>query len=149
MSRQVMQHLIGDKLPVIKTEKNEVLGSRAYTPEQVKVIAEHQNERNALATQLSYASGLRAHELLTLKPANEQPANIRETHELKFSQREGEIYTVVGKGGLIREVLIPSKLATKLEQYKLNEPVKITDRGIYYQQRQVIALLIGAEGLTD
>jgi hypothetical protein len=27
MSRQVMQHLIGDKLPVIKTEKNEV-GSR-------------------------------------------------------------------------------------------------------------------------
>jgi hypothetical protein len=48
-----MQHLIGDKLPVIKTEKNEVLGSRAYTPEQVKVIAEHQNERNALATQLS------------------------------------------------------------------------------------------------
>ncbi|CAC9504578.1 hypothetical protein [uncultured Gammaproteobacteria bacterium] len=53
MSRQVMQHLIGDKLPVIKTEKNEVLGSRAYTPEQIKVIAEHQNERNALATQLS------------------------------------------------------------------------------------------------
>ena len=40
MSRQVMQHLIGDKLPVIKTEKNEVLGSRAYTPEQVKVIAD-------------------------------------------------------------------------------------------------------------
>jgi hypothetical protein len=40
----------------------------------------------------------------------------------------------VGKGGLIREVLIPSKLATKLEQYKLNEPVKITDRGIHYQQ---------------
>jgi hypothetical protein len=36
MSRQVMQHLIGDKLPVIKTEKNEVLGSRAYTPEQIK-----------------------------------------------------------------------------------------------------------------
>jgi hypothetical protein len=36
-----MQHLIGDKLPVIKTEKNKVLlGSRAYTPEQVKVIAE-------------------------------------------------------------------------------------------------------------
>ena len=139
MSRQVMQHLIGDKLPVIKTEKNEVLGSRAYTPEQIKVIAEHQNERNALATQLSYASGLRAHELLTLKPANEQPANIRETHELKFSQREGEIYTVVGKGGLIREVLIPSKLATKLEQYKLNEPVKITDRGIHYQQNYNIA----------
>jgi hypothetical protein len=25
MSRQVMQHLIGDKLPVIKTEKNEYL----------------------------------------------------------------------------------------------------------------------------
>jgi hypothetical protein len=49
MSRQVMQHLIGDKLPVIKTEKNKVLlGSRAYTPEQVKVIAEHQNDNYQL-----------------------------------------------------------------------------------------------------
>jgi hypothetical protein len=26
-----------------------------------------------------------------------------------------------------------------LEQYKLNEPVKITDRGIYYQQNYNIA----------
>jgi hypothetical protein len=34
-------------------------------------------------------------ELLTLRTANEQPANTRENHELKFSQREGEIYTVV------------------------------------------------------
>jgi hypothetical protein len=40
-------------LQFIKTEKNEVLGSRAYTPEQVKVIAEHQNERNALALDAS------------------------------------------------------------------------------------------------
>jgi hypothetical protein len=86
-----------------------------------------------------YALQYVSHELLTLRVANEQPANTRENHGLKFSQREGEIYTVVGNGRLIREVLIPSKLATKLEQYKLNEPVKITDRGIHYQQNYNIA----------
>jgi hypothetical protein len=35
-------------IPVIKTEKNEVLGSRAYTPEQVKVIAEQLAFENEL-----------------------------------------------------------------------------------------------------
>jgi integrase len=139
MSRQVMQHLLNEKLPVIKTEKTETLGSRAYTPEQVKFISEHQNERNALATKLSYSAGLRAHELLTLRLVKEQTPDIRPSDSLKFSHRDGEIYTVVGKGGLIREVLIPSKLAQQLERHKLNEPVKVTDRNIYYQQHYNVA----------
>ena len=139
MSRQVMQHLLNEKLPVIKTEKIETLGTRSYTPEQVKFIAKHQNDRNALATKLSHSAGLRAHELLTLRLVKEQTPDIRPSDSLKFIHREGEIYTVVGKGGLIREVLIPSKLAQQLEQHKLNEPVKVTDRGIYYQQHYNIA----------
>jgi integrase len=139
MSRQVMQHLLNEKLPVIKTEKTETLGSRAYTPEQVKFIAKHQNDRNALATKLSYSAGLRAHELLTLRLVKEQTPDIRPSDSLKFSHRDGKIYTVVGKGGLIREVLIPSRLAQQLERHKLNEPVKITDRNIYYQQHYNVA----------
>jgi integrase len=139
MSRQVMQHLLNEKLPVIKTEKTETLGSRAYTPDQVKFIAKHQNDRNALATKLSYSAGLRAHELLTLRLVKEQTPDIRPSDSLKFSDRDGEIYTVVGKGGLIREVLIPSRLARQLEQHKLNEPVKVTDRNIYYQQHYNVA----------
>ncbi len=137
MSRQVMQHLLNEKLPVIKTEKKKKATSDArggYTPEQVTFISEHQNERNALATKLSYAAGLWAHELLTLRPVKEQTPSIRASDSLKFSHRDGQIYTVVGKGGLIRDVLIPNELAQQLEQRKLNEPVRVTDRGIYYQQ---------------
>ena len=85
-----------EKLPVIKTEKTETLGSRAYTPDQVKFIAKHQNDRNALATKLSYSAGLRAHELLTLRLVKEQTPDIRPSDSLKFSDRDGEIYTVVG-----------------------------------------------------
>jgi len=139
MSRQVMQHLLNEKLPVIKTEKKATLRARGgYTPEQVTFISEHQNQRNALATKLSYSAGLRAHELLTLRPVKEQTPSIRPsdylTDNLKFSHRDGKIYTVVGNGGLVREVLIANELAQQLEQCKLNEPVKVTDRSIYYQQ---------------
>jgi len=140
MSRQVMQHLLNEKLPLIKTEKKETSRARGgYTPEQVTFIAQHQNERNALATKLSYAAGLRAHELLTLRPVKEQTPSIRPSDSLKFSHRDGQIYTVVGNGGLIREVLIPNELAQQLEQRKLNEPVKVTDRSIYYQQHYNVA----------
>jgi integrase len=140
MSRQVMQHLLNKKLAVIKTEKKAIVASRGgYTPEQVKFISEHQNERNALATKLSYSAGLRAHELLTLRLVKEQTPSIRPSDDLKFSQRDGEVYTVVGSGGLVREVLIPNELARQLEQRKLNEPVKVTDRGIDYQQHYNVA----------
>jgi integrase len=140
MSRQVMQHLLNKKLPVIKTEKKAIVASQGgYTLEQVKFIAKHQNERNALATKLSYSAGLRAHELLTLRPVKEQTPSIRPSDDLKFSQRDGEVYTVVGNGGLVREVLIPIKLAQQLEQRKLNEPVTVTDRGIDYQQHYNVA----------
>jgi hypothetical protein len=143
MSRQVMQHLLNQKLPVIKTEKKRKKATSdsrgGYTPEQVNFISEHQNERNALATKLAYAAGLWAHELLTLRPIKEQAPSIRPSDSLKFIHRDGQIYTVVGKGGLIREVLIPSKLARQLEQQKLNQPVRVTDRNIYYQQHYNVA----------
>jgi hypothetical protein len=146
MSRQVMQHLLNQKLAVIKTEKKAKKATSdargGYTPEQVTFISEHQNQRNALATKLSYAAGLWAHELLTLRLVKEQTPPIRAsdgladgfTDGLKFSQTDGKIYTVVGHGGLVRAVLIPNELAQQLEQRKLNEPVKVTDRNIYYQQ---------------
>lgn len=109
----------------------------AKTAKAVK--AKHQNDRNALATKLSYSAGLLAHELLTLRLVKEQTPDIRPSDSLKFSHRDGKIYTVVGKGGLIREVLIPNKLAQQLERHKLNEPVKVTDRNIYYQQHYNVA----------
>lgn len=40
-----------------------------------------------------------------------------------------------GKGGLIRDVLIPNALATKLEQRRLAQPITVRDREINYLQR--------------
>ena len=41
------------------------------TTEQAKAISLRQTERNQLATQIAYAAGLRAHELLTLAKSDE------------------------------------------------------------------------------
>lgn len=109
---------------------------RAYTDEQVALIVEGQSPQHALATELAAAAGLRAHELLTLRPADEQPASThRDWHPDRFHGRDNAVrYTVVGKGGLIREVAIPRELALRLEAVRLEEPRTVTDRSIKYQQ---------------
>lgn len=123
----------GERLPVIKSEHDQVLSGRAYTPEQVALIATAQTGHNRLATEIAHAAGLRAHELLTLRRADERAADLRPALDTKFQERSGEIYTVQGKGGLIREVLIPSGLAARLEERRLDAPQPVTDRGVHYQ----------------
>ncbi len=51
----------------------------------------------------------------------------------RFIGREGIIYTVIGKGGLIREVLIPKELSNQLEHLR-QQPITIKDRNIHYQK---------------
>jgi integrase len=133
--RQAIQLHLGFKLPVIASELSDTLKSRAYTPEQVELIASAQFEKYRLSTQLAYAAGLRAHELLTLQPAAERPASTHRTwSSQRFVGRDGQRYTVVGKGGLIREVLIPIELAQQLDLKRLANPVLKTDRDIRYHQ---------------
>ena len=105
---------------------------RAYTPEQVEVIAQAQTPRNALATRIAYASGVRATELLTLLPAAERPASEhREWSSERFNGRgDMRLYTVDGKGGLKREVSLPLHLAEQLEACRLKKPDRVTDRGV-------------------
>lgn len=136
----MMQHVThklepDERLPVVKSEHEQILESRAYTREQVQEIAQHQAPQNALATELAYAAGLRAHELLTLERAELQQADQRPALADKFAEREGELYTVTGKGGLTREVIIPKDLAERLEDRRLDEPRMVTDRGIHYEQK--------------
>jgi len=127
----------GVKLERIRTDAGEIRypSGRAYTPEQVSMIAGAQREHNALATRIAHAAGLRQHELYTLRPAHEQPVSAhRNWSPDRFAGREGVIYTVRGKGGLIREVLIPHNLANRLEARRLAEPVMTRDQGIRYQK---------------
>jgi integrase len=132
--RQAVQLHLGIKLPVIKSELVEALKSRAYSVEQVAFIAKAQTVKNRLATEIALAAGLRAHELLTLRPQNDRAAS---THRPwlahRFCGQTGEIYTVVGKGGLTREVLIPFSLAQQLEACRLSIPITIRDRKIDYK----------------
>ncbi|WP_338049498.1 hypothetical protein [Parashewanella hymeniacidonis] len=97
------------KLTVIRSEKSQSLNSRAYTYKQSQLISEAQTAKHSLATEIALHAGLRAHELLTLAKVEERPASKRPSSSSKWKGREGVIYTVHGKGGLIREVLL-SKL---------------------------------------
>lgn len=141
MERQAIQSMMQkvtkklgptEKLTVIKSEQQQILSSRSYTREQVKIITAAQTERNALATEIAYAAGLRAHELQTLQRIEERNPDPRPALKEKFSGRTGERYTVEGKGGLIREVLIPKNLSDKLEERRLEQPKIITDRNVNY-----------------
>ena len=131
--RNALQFLTG-KLDRIRAEKPQILAPRAYTEPQVKRVAGRQRERNALATALVYRTGLRAHELFTLRRRDEaKPFAHKAWHPDRFQGRDGVRYIATGKGGLSREILIPYDLAQRLEQHRLDGPKEITDRGIHYQ----------------
>ncbi|PJG59206.1 site-specific integrase [Aeromonas cavernicola] len=141
MERQAMQAMmqhvtgrlaVGGRLPVIKSEHAQVLTARAYTAAQVALIAAAQTPRHGLATELAYAAGLRAHELLTLRQGADRAADHRPALASKWQGRDGVMYTVHGKGGLVRDVLLPHALAQRLEAVRLDAPTSITDRGIHY-----------------
>ena len=150
MDRQALQcmmqhvtHKLGAKenLDVVKSELKTIEKSRSYTPEQVQRITEHQTSPHAISTEICHKAGLRAHELYTLRPSGEVQPSPREVHPDKFSNmsEKTKCYTVIGKGGLIREVRLPSQLAERLELRKLDTPRNVSDRGINYTANYDIA----------
>jgi integrase len=114
---------------------------RAYTAEQAQIIAAAQSPQHALATEIAAAAGVRAHELLTLRPADERPASDhREFRDDRFTGRSDvAVYTVEGKGGLVREVAVPADLAQRLEATRLAQARTVTDRGVKYEQHYAIS----------
>ena len=153
MERQAIQAMMvnvtgqlppGATLPVVKSAAPHRPRPRAYSPTQVRAITARQDPRNALATEIASASGIRAHELLSLGCPDEQPPDDRRDRShltgtaaegMKFAGRDGMIYTVVGKGGLVREVLLPQGVAERLEERRLDAPERVVDRGVRYLQR--------------
>lgn len=146
MERQAIQAMMklngkldqSQTLTRTKSLKLVIRQSRAYTYAQVHAIAQKQTSSHQFATELAYAAGLRAHELLTLAKIDDRAADVRPRLQSKLDGREGELYTVKDKGGLVREVLIPSQLAFQLEQIRLAQPTTIRDREINYLQRYEI-----------
>lgn len=135
LDRQAIQIHLGQKLEIVCSSKESTLSTRSYTPAQVERIANAQSEANSLATRLAYHAGLRAHELLTLRPVGERAASgHRQWNAERFTGREGDSYTVAGKGGLVREVVLSRELVTALEARRLEEPRLVIDRGVHYNQ---------------
>ena len=135
LDRQAIQMHLGLRLEVVRSDRESALSTRSYTPAQVERIASAQSETNGLATRLAYHAGLRAHELLTLRPAGERSASgHRQWSADRFAGREGVRYTVVCKGGLVREVLLTRELAAAVEARRLEEPRLVVDRGVQYVQ---------------
>ena len=143
--RQAIQYLLGRTtrmkilLPRIKSTysggRHLAKQSRAYTRDQVDFISSKLSRRSALATRIAYAAGLRGHELYSLQRRSERgPSVHRKWSKDRFLGRAGVVYTVKGKGGLVREVLIPAQLAKELELRRLPEPVTLRNRGINHQQ---------------
>ena len=140
LDRQALQILPKiDKLDRIKStyeaEYSLAKIGRAYTVNQIKAIAESQSAKHALATEIAAAAGLRGHELHTLRLASERAASThREWTSERFTGLEGDRYTVTGKGGLIREIVLPTRLTERLEATRHAEPVRVVDRGVHYEQ---------------
>ena len=138
--RTALEFVTGhDTLEHITSLQDKTLQGRAYTREQVEIIVRHQDPANALASRIAFEAGLRGHELLTLRRRDEQPPSAhRQWSPQRFTGREGERYTVTGKGGLKREVLLSHATARELETRRLAAPRPVTDRGIHYPQHYEI-----------
>ena len=126
---------LGGRLGIVPSLKPTRREGRAYARHQVPMVAARQNARNALATLIAHAAGLRAHELLTLARPDERPPDVRPARPEKFDGRPGADYTVVGKGGLARLVRVPDDLAAHLEERRRDDAVRVTDREIRYVSR--------------
>lgn len=134
--RQAIQALLGEQLPRVKSELETALSGRAYTGDQLAAILAAQTARHALATELAAACGLRAHEILTIRRADEQqPSQHRTWRADMHTGRTGRSYVVTGKGGLRRAIMIPTELADRLEARRLDQGRVVTDRGIRYETR--------------
>ena len=133
-SRNALQLAFGIRLPILHSQVETIRSRRSYTADEIARVIQHQSERNALATVIALGAGLRAHELATLRKADElSPSSHREWDPRRFlGLPDFRLYVVVGKGGLRRQVAIPKQLAEMLEQHRLPAPRTVNDRGIFY-----------------
>lgn len=110
--------------------------TRAYEPEQIDLIIQACDDpKLRLCIEICLNSGCRTSELLTLRRLDERkPSSHRDWSPDLFLGRKNDfvIYTVKGKGQLVRQIAIDIDLAQELEQYRLENPKKIYGSSIAY-----------------
>ena len=145
--RKALSIALNEAFPRYKAISDQVLFSRAYSKKQITEITSGMRKQNALATMIAYCAGLRSHELITIRRIDEgKKTNTRTWNDDRFASRDGQLYLVTGKGGLVREVLVSNDLATQLESCRLDEPIIRIDRGVRYIQRYGIG---GGQSLSQ
>lgn len=133
LDRQALQVLLG-KLTVIRaTDPRNELASRhrAYTAQQVEMLVRLADAPLRLPIRLGWEAGIRAEELLTLRRREERPPSRRSWGRERFALiGDCHIYTVRGKGGLVREVALSPSTARELEEHRRPLPTVVRDREI-------------------
>lgn len=148
VDRLALSKIFGIDLAYQFSKLKTKLVSKAYTAEQVELILDGSSPTLFVAVQLCFLCGLRAHELLTILPIEERSISLnRDWWPEQFNGiPDGEIYTVVGKGGLIRPVKVPTKLLQELEFLRLPNAKSVRDRKIFYHANYD---LIGGQNLSQ
>lgn len=122
------------KIPKVKSQIPTNARARNYHLSEVLLLIKDIQPKNSLAILLCYFSGLRAHEILTLRRVDEgEKSKSRKWSEGRFfGLADYTLYIVTGKGGLVREVAVPNELVEIIENLRLAEPRIVFDRGIKY-----------------
>lgn len=129
--RQALSLVFCVALMHVDAEVPTYASGRAYTCQEMELVAAHQQEHNALGTRLAFHSGLRAIELPELRPTGALPPADRPWHKNLFLGLEGGMfYGTTGKGGLPRRVWVPEKLHAQLQARSRSEALIVHDREI-------------------
>jgi integrase len=139
--RQALSLIFCVMLTHFEAEVPTITAGRAYSQQEMELIASRQALQNALGTRLAFRAGLRAAELYELREADElqREANRPWRSDLFAGLSDGVVYRTVGKGGLARSVWIPQELHRELQTRRLKTPVMIIDRKV----RRVVHFKIG------
>lgn len=116
-------------------ERPRVTRARAYSCAQVELIAEMQDEANALSTRLVLSAGVSASELLSLARLDDRrilsPDSVAPVSPNRFAGRGPHVlYSVLGRKSLAREVAVSTTLVPALEARRRARPRTVVERGV-------------------
>lgn len=134
--RQAIQMVFNFELEYVVSKKPSILTPRAYRTEQIAFLIDSTCPALQLSIRIATYAGLRAIELDTIERASEMKEDDRDWLPERFTGRENDVaYTVCGKGGLYRKILLSQELATELEKTRLETVVIKRQREINYKKR--------------